>query len=130
MGSLIRDQPLGQSWAGWQPTCASVARISGESLLLLPRASHRDTRRDWRVLLDLAQESWHSQKSMEPPGIGRSAYSPDVGEGVIPVRWLGCPPKLPQLPLARRVPSPAAPQVRRAPEITGKHEEDWTEGAR
>lgn len=33
----MQDQPLGQSWAGWQPTCASVSHISGESLHFLPQ---------------------------------------------------------------------------------------------
>lgn len=37
MGRLIQDQLLWQSWAGWQPTCASVTRISGDSQLLLPQ---------------------------------------------------------------------------------------------
>lgn len=83
MGSLIQDQPLGQSWAGWQPTCASVSCISGESLLLLPWASHKDTRRDGQVLLDLAQESWESRKSVEPPGSGRGVNSPELGEAVL-----------------------------------------------
>lgn len=36
-----------------------------------------------KVLLDLAQESWESRKSVEPPGSGRGVNSPELGEAVL-----------------------------------------------
>lgn len=56
-GSPIQDRPLGQSWAGKQPACASVSRTSGESLRLPLQVTNRETQRVGQAPPALAQET-------------------------------------------------------------------------
>lgn len=102
MRSLMQDQPLGQSWAGWQPTCASVSRISGESLRFLPQGHSKG----WASAAGLGIGELGEPEECGTPTEREKCELPRAwrgrSTGVIPVRCLGCPPKLPQVSPASR----------------------------
>lgn len=78
MGSLIQDQPLGQSWAGWRPNCSSVSRISGDSLLFVPQGHSKG----WASAAGLGIGELGEPEERGTPGSGRTVNSPKLGEAV------------------------------------------------